>query len=449
MTGTYLNDDVEIRIEADHRDIARKGVPVFHHLTLGEAIALSTIAKTGSIPKAAWLCEKFLPNGKELVEYVYERYITYFGQGSPRPFPLQAIREIIPELRKRNVESVPSAIPAAPLSVTWYTTYACNRECTYCCYGRLRDYHEAGQNGDSTVSTMHVVDMVHEMASIGTPDLYITGGEPLLRRDLPEIIAEASSVRVRTHLITKFAIDRPLARRLSNARLKSVTVSLDSCFEKELAVLMGSREYLAEATSSIISLLSAGIPVAVNAVVTSVNAESLSFLAEYLIELGVPKLQFSEYTVSDLQLAPLEGLLPGIAVPVIIAELQERYQGKIDIEGGNVPLSQSEVRSSCSICSNGRIGLPVLPHGEATYCPNIHSSREFVFGNITTSKLLEIWTDPTRMKITQPTRDLYAGTACAECSEFNVCNDRGRCYLSALRKYGRAYAPDEFCLIDS
>ena len=48
--------------------------------------------------------------------------------------------------------------------------------------------------------------MVREMARIGAADLYLTGGEPFLRQDLPELVEEASAVRVRTHAVTKAAL---------------------------------------------------------------------------------------------------------------------------------------------------------------------------------------------------------------------------------------------------
>src|SRR5262245_51331892 len=151
--------------------------------------------------------------------------------------------------------------------------------------------------------------MVREMARIGAADLYLTGGEPFLRQDLPELVEEASAVRVRAHAVTKLKISRQFAGRLARAGINSITVSLDDGRPAQAAALAGAPGYLHDARQSIAHLLDAGIPTDVNAVITSVNAGAMESLAGEVAGLGIKKLKVSPFNAPFPRRLPAEKLL--------------------------------------------------------------------------------------------------------------------------------------------
>src|SRR5262249_14705813 len=148
---------------------------------------------------------------------------------------------------------------AAPDAVTWMVTLGCNRKCPYCFFDVFDfDGRIPGSPPDATFPLEDSVRMVQEMARIGAADLYLTGGEPLLRRDLTEVIQEATRVRVRTHIATKYSVSPELARRLADAGLSSVTVSLDDARPNMASALAGSPGYFDEALRTIRNLMQVG-----------------------------------------------------------------------------------------------------------------------------------------------------------------------------------------------
>lgn len=75
----------------------------------------------------------------------------------------------------------------SPFAVAWHATNACNLQCSYCDDGRGRRYPDLGGRVMATADVKHVLSLAREAVSV----LYITGGEPLLRNDLAEVVAWA------------------------------------------------------------------------------------------------------------------------------------------------------------------------------------------------------------------------------------------------------------------
>ena len=204
----YLQPDVELTAEDGSLLLSRRGVPVAHVLGVGEAVALSWLGHTGSFDAALEACTESLPGGATWLHRVVDRYWTYLGDGPPRPLELEWLQRVVrvrpkfPLILGSNVRQ-----DAAPACVTWMVTLGCNRHCPYCFFDVF--HFPAGVAASPPDATFPIEDasrMVREMARIGAADLYLTGGEPFLRQDLPELIEEATAVRVRTHAVTKLKI---------------------------------------------------------------------------------------------------------------------------------------------------------------------------------------------------------------------------------------------------
>jgi len=444
----FLQEDVSLSIRDESVVLGREGVPVAHVLGIGEALALAWLASTGDYDYAAEACGECLPNGEQWVERVVDRYWTYLGDGPARPLDSLWLERIVsshpafPILPMSNVKQ-----EAAPASITWMVTLGCNRKCPYCFF---TIFHHAADSvtgpPDATFPLTDAVRMVREMARIGTADLYLTGGEPFLRPDLPEIIEEAHRVRVRTHAVTKYLISPALATRLARAGITSVTVSIDDSRPREAAALAGAPGYLAEATQTVRTLADAGIAVDVNAVLTKINVDHLEMLASYVADLNVTRLKISPFSLPYPSRPPAERLMTDARVETHVARLQELFDGRLNIELGGEADPTSEVACGSSIvCEIGTRALDVLPDGSVSRCHYLPGVPVLKVGSLCTQSIVEVWNGSRLRALSQPGRDAYEGTACFSCGGHDACNARGRCYVSALQNTTRLHAPDDFC----
>lgn len=133
------------------------------------------------------------------------------------------------------------AKPARPLLFSWYITHRCNLSCAYCCDGEGAPFKNDIVAELDTAGAKQLVAILRRSADT----LDITGGEPLIRPDLEDILAHAKSIGFRTVLNTKGI---GIERRPDLLRFIDVLVlSVDSLDPAELAQLIGGRPDVAEA----------------------------------------------------------------------------------------------------------------------------------------------------------------------------------------------------------
>jgi radical SAM protein with 4Fe4S-binding SPASM domain len=444
----YLQPDVDVTAQPGNLFLSRRGVPVAHVLGVGEAIALAWLGHTGSLDTALEACSSSLPDGAAWVHRVVDRYWTYFGDGPPRPLELEWLQRVV-RVRPKFPLILGSTIrqDAAPACVTWMVTLGCNRHCPYCFFDVFHARADApGSPPDATFPLDEACRMVREMAAIGAADLYLTGGEPLLRRDLPELIAEASRVRVRTHAVTKYKISRELATRLARSGLSSITVSLDDARPVQAAALAGAPGYLQEARQTIAHLLDAGIATDVNAVMTAVNAIALEDLVREVSSLGVRKLKVSPFSAPFPRRAPAENLLTDFPLSETVRALAPKYAAHgFELVMGSHEVGSGQPCGAGLVCEIGTHALDVLPDGSVSRCHYLPGVPQMIVGSLRHQTLLDVWNGERLAVMSRPPRALFEDSSCGACDSHWACNARGRCYVSALQSSDRLHAPDAFC----
>ena len=181
-------------------------------------------------------------------------------------------------------------------------TDRCNFRCTYCMPKEIfgRDY--AFLPKDQVLSFEEIHRAASAFAQLGVEKLRITGGEPLVRRGLPELIRMLSELRTSDGreldltLTTNGAALRALAQPLADAGLRRVTVSLDSLDDAIFGAMNGIDFPVAKVLDGIDAALEAGLtPVKINMVVRrGINEGSIVAMARWARETGVT-LRFIEY----------------------------------------------------------------------------------------------------------------------------------------------------------
>ena len=106
--------------------------------------------------------------------------------------------------------------------VVWNMTKRCNLKCVHC-YAHAQDMH--GQDDLTTADGKKIID---DLAQFGVPVLLFSGGEPLVRKDLPELAAYAVENGMRAVISTNGTlITRDTAQTLKEIGLSYVGISID------------------------------------------------------------------------------------------------------------------------------------------------------------------------------------------------------------------------------
>ena len=181
-------------------------------------------------------------------------------------------------------------------------TDRCNFRCTYCMPKEIfgRDY--AFLPKDQVLSFEEIERAARAFVELGVEKLRITGGEPLVRRDLPHLIEMLAALRtpdgraLDLTLTTNGAALRALAGPLAEAGLRRVTISLDSLDDAVFGAMNGVDFPVERVLDGVDAALAAGLtPVKVNMVVRrGINESSIVPMARWARETGVT-LRFIEY----------------------------------------------------------------------------------------------------------------------------------------------------------
>lgn len=247
----------------------------------------------------------------------------------------------------------------------------CNFRCPYCMPAEL--FTEDYQFIDSSrrLSPEEITRVARVMVGLGVEKIRLTGGEPLLRKDLEAIVAGVSAIDGLKDLAltTNGVLLAKRAAALKSAGLGRVTVSLDSVDPAVFSRMSGGRGQLFDALAGVNAALEAGLsPVKVNAVVQKgVNDEGiLDLLAQFrdspvivrLIEymdvgtrngwLRAEVLPSAELKIRIEQRWPLRALEP--AHPGEVARRFKYRDGK-----GELGLISSVSQPFCGDCNRARL----------------------------------------------------------------------------------------------
>jgi len=176
-------------------------------------------------------------------------------------------------------------------------TDRCNFRCRYCMPAEIFGENYEFLPRKDILSFEEIHQLASIFASIGVEKLRLTGGEPLLRRDLDSLINHLSSIHgiKDIAMTTNGSLLTKLSQRIKDAGLNRVTVSLDASdpdiFEKMNGTNLGPQKVL----NGIESALNAGLGVKLNTVIKKgMNECQILPITKFAYDLGIP-VRFIEY----------------------------------------------------------------------------------------------------------------------------------------------------------
>ena len=249
-------------------------------------------------------------------------------------------------------------------------TDRCNLRCRYCMPREIFGPDHAFLDREELLSFEELTRVLRVFVRLGVTKLRLTGGEPLLRRDLPELIAMLSPLDgVEDLALTTNGILLPrLADQLVAAGLQRVTVSLDALDDATFQAVADTPLSVQAVLAGIDAALAAGLsPVKVNAVLQrGVNDDQVEALAGWARDTGVV-LRFIEF----MDVGTTNGWLRERVVPA--AEIHDRIAARWPIEpldpvrtgevaeryryldgAGEVGVIASVTRPFCRTCTRAR-----------------------------------------------------------------------------------------------
>jgi cyclic pyranopterin phosphate synthase len=254
-------------------------------------------------------------------------------------------------------------------------TDRCNFRCVYCMPAEVfgRDYAFLPQSEVLTFEEIRRVAAI--FVQLGVTKLRITGGEPLVRRDLPTLIGFLAELRqpddgrVDLTLTTNGSGLRALARPLAEAGLGRVTVSLDSLDDATFQAMNGVDFPVSKVLDGIAAAREAGLaPIKVNTVVRrGLNEASILPLARWAREEGLI-LRFIEYMdvgttngwrLDDVVTAP--EIVATIDAELALEPVDANYRGEVAERwryrdgSGEIGVIASVSQPFCGDCTRARI----------------------------------------------------------------------------------------------
>ena len=208
------------------------------------------------------------------------------------------MRRPLPTLSERSDERLADSFGRRITDLRVSLTDRCNFRCVYC----IPDEHNDWIPRQELLRYEEIESIVRASVSLGIEKVRLTGGEPLLRRDLPVLVEMLGRIPgVRDFALTTNGYFLPQAAGdLARAGLRRITISLDSIRTAKFALLTG-RDALARVLEGIEAARSAGLdPIKVNCVVMrGFNDDEVADFAAFARE--------SALSVRFIEFMPLDG----------------------------------------------------------------------------------------------------------------------------------------------
>lgn len=309
-------------------------------------------------------------------------------------------------------------------SLFFEVTLRCNARCEHC-----------GSNcGDiiqkDEITKDEIFKVLEDIRNAGLYDpktvmLNITGGEPLVRKDLFEIMAYADSLGFPWGITTNgILIDEKVVKNMAKTHMYSVSVSIDglrethekfrrvkNCYDK---ILKGIELMLKEPEIKVVQ---------VTTCVNKKNIDELEDIYQMLLKMGLKEWRVIEVDPIGRAFNNADILLDGDGFKRMVRFIKEKQlEGKMNVTygcghylGNGVDY---DIRKKPFICYTGvNVGC-ILSNGDIFVCPDVKRRPELIQGNIRKDNFMEVWEKKFKLfrKMTRT-----CNSTCKKCSEWKLC----------------------------
>ncbi len=345
--------------------------------------------------------------------------------------------------------------------VVWNVTKACNLRCIHC-------YANADNQPDPTeLTTEEGFRLLEDLAQFGSPVVLFSGGEPLVRPDILDLISYAVKLGLRAVLSTNGTlIDQYLAKELKKLGLSYVGISLDGIGEvhDRFRVAKGC---FAKVVEAIENCQREGLKVGLRFTINKFNAEEIPGVFDFVEEHKIPRICFYHLVYAGRGSRLMEQDLSHEEtrrwVDYIIDRTKELHDKghKVEVltvdnhaDGPYLYLRMKregnpraeEVYQLLLMNGGNSSGVGI---GCVSWDGSVHADqfwRHYSFGNVRERPFSEIWmdtSDPLMAKLKEKKKHVKG--RCAKCCFLEVCGGNFRVRAEAAT--GDLWAPDPACYL--
>jgi len=345
--------------------------------------------------------------------------------------------------------------------VVWNVTRRCNLKCVHC-YSQSEDRTYGGE-----LTFEEGKALIDDLAEFGSPVMLFSGGEPLIRPDILDLIRHAAARGMRAVVSTNGTlINRELAEKLKEIGLSYVGISLDG-LERVHDAFRGVRGTFARVMKAIENCQAVGLKVGLRFTINKRNAFDIPGVFDLVEERRIPRICFYHLVYAgrgtDLVEEDLDHAQTRDVVDLIMDRTRRLHDSGLPVEVLTVdnhadgpylylrlkredPARAQEVLKLLQMNEGNNSGRGI---GCVSWDGAVHADqfwRHRTFGNVRERAFSKIWTDPSDeflMKLKEKKKHVKG--RCASCQWLDICAGNFRVRAEAV--YGDVWAEDPACYL--
>lgn len=327
-----------------------------------------------------------------------------------------------------------------PLWLLAELTYRCPLQCPYC--SNPLDYAQH----KNELSTQEWCDVFDQARQMGAVQLGFSGGEPLVRQDLEQLVAHAHQQGFYTNLITSgMGLNEQRIAQLKQAGLDHIQISFQASDPVVNDALAGSKHAFEQKYEMCRLVKQYDYPMVLNFVIHRHNIDQIEQIIELCLELNADTVELAICQFYGWAFLNRQGLLPTQEQLTRAEQVTNVYREKLRQQNHPCKLifvvpDYYEERPKACMNGWGKIFFTVTPDGTALPC---HAARQLpiAFPNVREQSLSDIWYKSTGFNHFRG--DAWMPENCRSCPDKQ--RDFGGCRCQAYMLTGDAANADPVC----
>jgi pyrroloquinoline quinone biosynthesis protein E len=325
-----------------------------------------------------------------------------------------------------------------PYTLVAELTYRCPLRCLYC-----SNPVERAASARPEQDTAGWQRTLREAEGLGVVQVHWTGGEPLLRPDLEQLIASARALGLYNSLITSaIGLTRERLSECKRAGLDHVQISIQGLSDADMLHAAG-RVGLAQKLASMGWVRDLELPLTLNVVLHRANIDQVPELIDLGVRMGAERIELANTQYLGWALANRAALLPSAAqiarAREVASAARQRLRGAVELLFV-LPDYQADVVRPC-MQGWGRRYMVVSPDGLVLPCHQAHTLPGLEWERVGERPLVDIWRDNPGLQAFRG--EAWMAEPCRSCERRTL--DFGGCRCQAFHLTGRLDATDPAC----